>query len=392
MHWYRMGQGEGRFIGRTASFDVYPSVLSSATPELEEQERNLGPSEMRFNYGPSTGGLVESVNFSIDSPGELITGIAVNPYYKRRKLKLSGTKPEDALLLVERINGFHCASNSISFILAVEDALDISVPESVSMRRIIQIEMERIRSNLTVMERLCSAAGFGVPHNQLAAMREKVSRIIGNAAGHRYMFGTGMIGGIGASFSGVAEELEPLINEFRSINESLLQSKIFINRLQGNGKASKGNMLGPAARSAGFRYDARSDSESLPYSRINFQPIIRHEGDAFGRFMVRAEEIFSSMGLIERAAELSEGSDAIEPVHPEIRGGTGAARVESPQGDLFVFTDIKDYSIRRVEIMSPGKSNIGAFRRSSVGTIFTDFPFNWESFGIWISEVGVELE
>jgi Ni,Fe-hydrogenase III large subunit len=26
------------------------------------------------------------------------------------------------------------------------------------------------------------------------------------------------------------------------------------------------------------------------------------------------------------------------------------------------------------------------------GNIFTDFHFNWESFGIWISEAGVEIE
>ena len=392
MRWYRTGNGEGRLIGRTSSYRVYPSVLAPLSSETSETDRKLGPSEMRLNYGPSTGGLVESVNFSIDSPGELITGIKVNYGFKSRKLKLTGKRSDDALLIVERINGFHSASNSIAYILAVEDALGIDVPEPVLMRRIIQIEIERIRSNLTVMERLCSAAGFGVPHNQLAALREKVSRIIGKTTGHRYMFGTGMIGGIEAQFSGVAEELEPLISEFRDINESLLQSKIFINRLQGNGKVSGMNLVGPAARASGLMHDARYDSKSLPYSRLNFQPIVRHEGDAFGRFMIRAEEIFSSVGLIERAEELSGGNDGIEPVSPEIRDGTGAARVESPQGDLFVFVEIEDYLLRRVEIMSPGESNIEAFRRSSVGTIFTDFPFNWESFGIWISEVGVELE
>ncbi len=392
MRWYRMGKGEGRFIGRTASFEVYPSVLAPAVPGAVEPERKLGPSEMRFNYGPSTGGLMESVNFSIDSPGELITGIEVNPYYKTRKLRISGQKPEDALLIMERINGFHSASNSISYILAVEDALGITVPEPVSMRRIIQIELERIRSNLTVMERLCSAAGFGVPHNMLAALREKVSRIIGNTTGHRYMFGTGKIGGTDLSFSGIAHKLEPLIDQFRGINESLLQSKIFINRLQGNGKVTDQGLIGPAARSAGLRFDARSDSQSLPYERLNFQPIVRNEADAFGRFMVRAEEIFSSMGLIERAEELSEGSERIEVVSPEIADGTGAARVESPQGDLFVFTEIGNFVLRHIELMSPGKSNLEAFRHGSVGTIFTDFPFNWESFGIWISEVGVEIE
>ena len=393
MRWYKLGNGEGRIVGRTKSFEVYESRISPVKGETKiSHHMNTVQPEIQFNYGPSTGGLIESVNFSFQTPGELITDVVVNPSYKRRTLNVTGRKPEDALLLMERVNGFHCASNSISFIMAVEDALDIEIPETVSMARIIQLEVERIRSHLTVMERLCSAAGFGVPHNRLAALRESVSRIIGKAYGHRYMFGTGMVGGINGTLTGISGMLEPIVEEFRDLNESLLQSKIFINRLQGNGVIKEDWLVGPAARAAGLRYDARVDSGCLPYSVLNFQPILRHEGDVFGRFMIRAEEIFSSMGIIERAEDELAGKPVSDQASPQRNSGKGAARLESPQGDIFVYVDVEDSEVRNLEILSPGTSNIEAFRKSSTGTIFTDFPFNWESYGIWISEVEVDFK
>jgi Ni,Fe-hydrogenase III large subunit len=48
--------------------------------------------------------------------------------------------------------------------------------------------------------------------------------------------------------------------------------------------------------------------------------------------------------------------------------------------------------IKQVEFVSPSISNILAFEISTPGNIFTDFHFNWESFGIWISEAGVEIK
>ena len=44
---------------------------------------------------------------------------------------------------------------------------------------------------------MAQAAGFGVPVNQLAYLREKVSRIIGRRGGHRYFFGVNSINSSG---------------------------------------------------------------------------------------------------------------------------------------------------------------------------------------------------
>ena len=60
----------------------------------------------------------------------------VDPDYKLRRIKVTGMSVQDALLGVERINGFHSASHSICFLRAVEDALQLDIPDSLQFNRI----------------------------------------------------------------------------------------------------------------------------------------------------------------------------------------------------------------------------------------------------------------
>ena len=385
MQWYKFGEFSGRYVGETAYHRITENTISDKTESLQENYKEL-PGEFGFLYGPSTGGLLESVLFNIHTPGEVIKGIDVDPEVKLRKITVNGLKPVDALLRIERINAYHSASHSIAFCSAVEDALDIEVSDLTKERRIAMIELERIRSNLEVIKRMCEPAGFGVPHNQIAYLQEKLSRIIGNLSGHRYMFSSNGIGTATFRINDVSDELLDLRKEFSDIFKSLLQSRIFLNRLQNNGVIDTNELIGPAARAAGHRVDARTDSKTLPYENMGFEPVIFDEPDAFGRFYVRSMEILDSIDLVVSIKPKDQKDDVNFPQNSD---GEGAARIESPQGDLFYYVKILNNTIDRIELSSPSIPNINAFKRSMIGNIFTDFHFNWESFGIWISEAAV---
>ncbi len=348
----------------------------------------MAPGEFNFQYGPSTGGLMESVGITLTTPGELINSVAVDFSFKSRKLNLRGKSIRDALLTVERINGFHAASNSLAFLMSVEDALGMEVSEEVQKARILQLELERIRSHLEVIKRLCEPAGFGVPVNQLGYLREKISRIISRAAGHRFFFGANAPGYCSVSGSGINEKLREAGKEFQRIYAGLLESKIFLNRLQNNGLTRDNFLTGPAARASGLRYDSRIDSATLPYGDTPFYPVIREEKDCFGRFNVRGEEILNSIDIIASLGNIKEtGKPSLQE-----GDGQGCARLESPQGDIFYYAGLNNGLIEDIWHVSPGTLNIRAFQESMKGNIFTDFHFNWESFGIWISEVGVVFQ
>lgn len=351
----------------------------------EKENKNLLHDHMKFHYGPTAGGLLESVSMEFSTPGEKISSASVNPAFKMRELSISGKSINDALLMVERINGYHSASFQIGFLTAVEKALNIKVPDDIMNARILQLELERIRSNLNVMERLCLPAGFGVPANQLSFLKEETSRLIGNVSGHRYFFGTNLPGLCRISVKSLNDRIKEVLYDYEDILDALLSSKIFVNRLQKNGFIKDERMIGPAARASGFPIDARADSNSLDYSNCPFSLTLRDEGDSFARFMVRAEEIPVSRDIIISSSQKIRNNLIYEE---EYNGsGNGISRIESPSGDLFFMVSIEDGIVKSLEFSSPSMVNIGLFKKSMPGNVFTDFHFNWESFGIWLSEV-----
>jgi len=390
MQYYKTARGNGRYIGQTRSYTIYSDSIDSPV-KVEKKPADIIPGELVFNYGPSTGGMIESVRIALSTPGEMIRSVAVDPTYKLRRIKLAGLSLKDAFILVERINGYHSSSYQAAFLKAVEDALLTEQNTGLDEELILQMELERIRSHLNVLERLCEPAGFGVPYHQIAQMREEVTRMISSIFGHRYFFGVHNTPKPSVRIpSGIVTRTKDIETRFALLFESLQDSKIFVNRLQGNGKIEKVWLVGPAARAAGYKYDARIDSPSLDYGRYGFEPYIEDGKDAFARFLVRGNEIFSSFAIVNQIISNGRPDQAnLMNIHGT---GIGAARVESPQGDLFCYLSINNGSVERIEFCSPSVSNIIAFEQSMQGNIFTDFHFNWESFGIWISEAGVEIE
>ena len=391
MHWYKSSRKGGRFIGNSNNLTVYEDSFEPVLVFPEKNIMDLLPGEVNFNYGPSTGGLMESVRFSFSTPGEYIKAISIDKDFKKRFIQISGKNIEDALLLVERINGFHSASFQVAFLKAVEDAGEIQCNNQLDEIRILQMELERIRSNISVIERMCEPAGFGVPYNQLNALKEESARVISKIFQHRYFFSVNSLHELAVEPSGeVINRLIEIKNNFRDIFESLQYSKVFVNRLQGNGIVLKHWLVGPAARAAGRKYDARFDSKSLDYSKHSIDMHIEKDGDAFSRFLVRGYDTLESLDIAN--AILQEGIRKSPLPSYSAISGEGAARVESPQGDLFFYIRLENGIIDQVEFVSPSVSNILAFNLSTPGNIFTDFHFNWESFGIWISEAGVEIK
>jgi Ni,Fe-hydrogenase III large subunit len=390
MKYYKWSdRGKGRKIGRLGKYCLYEREVTEETCEIERTKREKTYGSFKFVYGPSAGGLLESIKFDIITDGERILDINATSF-KDRVIKIRGLNVNDALLRIERINAPFSASHTLSFLLSVEDALNIDQDYQVQLRRIIQLELERIRNHLFVISRLTEMASLSVPAYELLSLVEELNRIIGNACGHRYFFGVNQINDVKCNFEGIDKRIEKIQKMFETVFEGLIESRIFIDRLQSNGKLKDENSIGPAARASGFPYDARVDSNFLPYKDFNISPVIREEGDAFGRFLVRGYEILESSMLIKDIMNNLRGISSVES--PKLRGeGEGLARVESPSGDLAYYVKINDDIIKEILFLYPSSINLDLFLKSVVGTIFTDFPFNWESFGIWISEIGVKL-
>ena len=388
MRWYRHDEPHGRFIGSTGGMDIYAETYKESSRREIESTYMKTDQEFIFSYGPASG-MLESSEIDLYTPGEIINHVDVGTDVRKRVIRIAQSDPLDALLKIERINGFHGASHAICFISAIEDAMDIIPDRMMQYNRIVQLECERIRSNLLVIERMAQAAGFGVPVNQLAYLREKVSRIIGRRGGHRYFFGVNSINSSCFNTDVIGKQIVAITEEFQDIFKGILESKLFINRLQDNGVNNDMSSTGPAARASGMLHDARIDSRTLPYEDTEYSIVTNSEKDAYGRFLVRAEEIPVSSSIIK---QLEKRCTNLRKSEFSLKDGEGMARVESPSGDLFYSVKILNGRIESLGYLPPSIRNIQSFRESMKGNIFTDFHFNWESYGIWTAEAGVVIQ
>ncbi len=351
--------------------------------EKEYKHNATGENVFKFNYGPSTGGMVETVDFKIYTYGERILSVDIFPEFKRREIKITREKLDNALLKMERLNGFHSFSYSTLLCSSLERLLGIGIPDDVRIKRILLMETERIISHIFKTARLCEAASQNIASYQLMALREKMMRSVAEITGHRYMFGINKIGGLYRDFesSRLVQMAREAVREYSQIRDGLYFSRIFIDRIENTCKISVPFSRGPTMRASGYAYDYRKMDPY--YADLDFSIVTENGGDSLARFQVFAGEIETSLEIMEKAIEQKKGGDFMpELVENEIFG------VETPSGDARMFLEMEDNRISNIYLRTPSMLNLEAFARGICGNVKTDIPFAYESFGIWIGELG----
>jgi Ni,Fe-hydrogenase III large subunit len=97
-------------------------------------------------------------------------------------------------------------------------------------------------------------------------------------------------------------------------------------------------LLGPIARAAGIPIDVRKDHPYAAYDRVDFNVITAEGGDVWARIVVRAREVFESIGIIRQClAKMENGPIADEPANELPAGRIGISSVEAPRGESHHF-------------------------------------------------------
>ena len=354
----------------------------------EFEHKTGGENTMGFDYGPSMGGVIESILFRMYTNGERILSMSAYPRFKERIINISGEHVDNAILKIERFNGFHSASYSTLFCRSIEQSLKIKTAKSTNLTRVLMMEMERIASHLFVITRLCEGASQNVAAFHLNALRERVLRLNSKTFGHRYFFGMNVIGGTSREIhiDHIAVEIRKVVEEFNDILKLLSSSRIFIDRIQRTCAIDRPWLCGPALRATGEKYDARLFDSY--YKGIKFNVINEKGSDSLARFLVRAQEITESANIIEQAVNM------LETNRPEIEttvegSGSSLNSMETPSGNCTFYIEIRENNIDYVYLRPPSLFNLEGFLSGMQGNVKTDFPFAYESFGIWVSEMSV---
>ena len=372
-----------------------PSATRPWILDLGEEVEGYGT--FRFPYGPFSMGVPEAGTFEIVTYGERVLESRPGFGQKSRGIlgSLPGLSPEDAALRVERLAGPYSAAHASAFLFAAESAAGIPLPAQEAHVRAVAQELQRVYNHLHVVARLAEAASQNVGQAQTHALAEEVLRLGGRHFGHRWLFGAllprGPLRRLDApERSELTRSLSAIGSRFGALWELFQGSRTFVDRLQGTGRVTRSQAVawgavGPVLRATGVAWDDRLRDPAPPYRDL-FLPLARQtEGDALARALVRVEEIRSSLLLLEQLLDRWPGGGTIDPL-PPVSPQRGLVRCEAPSGDLVWDVSVKEGKVREAGFRSPSQANWPLFALACRQSVFTDFHFTLESFGLAFAE------
>jgi Ni,Fe-hydrogenase III large subunit len=363
--------------------------------------RVLGTGLFTIPHGPVRSGVMESVEYLVETPGEDIPFLRLRPYYKHRGVeKRFETEPaHTAIRVAERVEGPATIAHATAYAQAIETLADVAAPIAAQQLRLVHAELERIANHLDVMMRLSDAAGLAVATARFGWHKERLLRLIGAMCGSRFGRGVVVCGGVAApprlSPATVAAQLAAIRAALAPDVRLLMGTSSFLDRLRGTGPlsgqaAAEHGTVGPVARGSGVDNDARSTGDRYgAYRQLDTRSIHTIDaGDALARLAVRVAELDESWRLIHTTLDtLHIDGPLAHPATPP--DGRSIGRVEAPHGELIYAVDIRDGRITRCWPRTASFHNLAIFGTVFTGDILTDFPFIEASFGACIAGVAL---
>ncbi|WP_029290190.1 NADH-quinone oxidoreductase subunit D [Cellulomonas sp. HZM] len=288
--------------------------------QIAEEAARLGEERIVVNMGPqhpSTHGVLrlmleidgETVTEARAGIGYLHTGIEKNMEFRTWT---------QGVTFCTRMDYVAPLFQEAAYCLGVEKLLGITddIPQRASDIRVLMMELNRITSHL-----VCIATGG----NELGATtimtvgftaREEILKIFELVTGLRMNNAYIRPGGVAQDLppGAVQQTRDALVqvrHYVRQLEDLMLANPILHLRTKGVGYLGLAGCMalgitGPMLRSAGLPYDARKTDPYCGYETYDFDVPTSQDADAWGRIVVRLEEIYQSMRIVEQALDRLE--------------------------------------------------------------------------------------
>jgi NADH-quinone oxidoreductase subunit D len=284
-------------------------VYTDNDPQTELSTLNLGPTH------PATHGVFQNV---LQLDGErIVSGVSTIGYIHRAFEKIAEHRPFYQITpLTDRLN--YCSSpiNNMGWHMTVEKLLGIETPKRVDYLRVIIMELARISDHLICNSVLAVDTGAATGFFYVMEYREAIYEIYEEVCGSRLTTNIGRIGGFERNFNAIAfrklrkflKEYPVVLKEFENLTK---RNRIFIDRTRDVAAVTAEDALsyswsGPILRATGVDYDVRAMEPYSSYEDFDFEVPVGSNGDIYNRYLVRNEEMWQSLRLIEQALEKIE--------------------------------------------------------------------------------------
>ena len=298
---------EGRVY--TVTGQDWDEVVSEAVGAAESGEErivvNMGPQH------PSTHGVLrliltldgETVTEARVGIGYLHTGIEKNCEYRTWT---------QGVTFVTRMDYLSPIFNEAVYCLGVEKLLGIQddIPERAKVIRVLTMELNRVASHFVWLA--TTGMELGASSVMMYGFRERelildiLEMITGLRMNHAYIRPGGVSQDLPPGTADRIRDLLPLLRERIDDFEKLLtENPIWVGRTKDVGYLDLAGavalgMTGPVLRSTGLPWDLRKSQPYWGYETYDFEVPTADTCDAYGRYVIRMEEMRQSLRIVEQ--------------------------------------------------------------------------------------------
>ena len=326
------------------------------TPEgkIEKKEsRVFGADDFVVNIGPQHPATHGVLRFRTAVDGEEIKKIDVYMGYIHRgveKICEKDTYPQ-TLHFMDRLDYFSAHPYHHCLCLLYERAMGIEISRRAQVIRVLMDELSRIASHCLFMGTFCMDLGATTMLFYTLRVREQILDIMERTCGARMTFNYECIGGVMQDLhpdfvKDVHALLDVIPANIKEYNKVFVGNVIAKNRMEGVGvlsleDAKSWSITGPSGRASGWACDVRKTDPYSIYGELEFDEVVRTEGDSMARFKVRLEEIVQSARIIAQIIDnIPEGEYCVKvPKVVKLPVGHWFQTVEGCRGTFGIYLE-----------------------------------------------------
>ncbi len=352
-----------------------------------EKKQGLKTQEYKINMGPQHPAAHGVLRLVLTLDGEIIENVDADIGYIHRGIEkmCEFDTYKQVVHLTDRLDYLSANINNEAVCLAVENALQIEMPERVKVIRTIVAELTRLASHQLWWGVMGMDIGALTTFMYAFRDREMINDILEETTGARLTMNYNQPGGlmfdIHPNFQSRVKKFTKHFREaVKEYNTLLSGNIIFKKRLQGIGYMSKEDAIaygvsGPSARASGISCDVRKVHPYSAYDSVDFKEIILDGCDSYDRYMARMMEMEESLNIIDQLIDnIPEGDYKVKTsASLKLPKGEFYQKVESARGEfgVFIVSDGKKNPYR-VKFRSPGFANLSIVNKISKGHKIAD--------------------
>ena len=279
--------------------------LSTCNMDETELENNL----QWINFGPFHQMTDFGYRLMAGLDGETVSNSMIEIGYQHKGVEKLFEKNtwNNIGYILERIDDRMGEVLNFSWCKAVEDLMDIEIPDRAKALRMVSLELLRIQNHLKYMLQISKVVGLDLGIKEINRILCVVKDIIINKSDGDFFFDRCIIGGMNSNVSfewrsTVLEKMIYLQQEISYLEKKIQKKRLFRARLDTSGisgfQSIKWGITGPNLRACGINYDIRKNRPFYYYSDVDFDLPMGVKGSSYDRYVVRVEEIRESLKII----------------------------------------------------------------------------------------------